>query len=64
MREAVIVATTRTPLTKAHRLGRGGVGMHHALLTRQQGAVRILVNNNPDVRNAITQGLYNGCHAP
>ena len=38
--------------------------MHHALLTRQQGAVRILVNNNPDVRNAITQGLYNGCHAP
>lgn len=34
--------------------------MNPTLLTRQQGAVRILVNNNPEARNAITQGLYHG----
>ncbi|GAC1551069.1 MAG: enoyl-CoA hydratase [Collimonas sp.] len=29
-----------------------------AVLTRQEGAVRILINNNPAARNAITASLY------
>jgi enoyl-CoA hydratase/carnithine racemase len=32
--------------------------MNTAVLSRQQGAVRILINNNPTKRNAITAGLY------
>jgi len=32
--------------------------MSSAVLIRQEGAVRILVNNNPAKRNAITAGLY------
>ncbi|QRX82652.1 oxepin-CoA hydrolase, alternative type [Glaciimonas sp. PAMC28666] len=32
--------------------------MNAALLTRQEGAVFILTNNNPAARNAITAGLY------
>ncbi|MEP6588312.1 MAG: enoyl-CoA hydratase-related protein, partial [Polaromonas sp.] len=32
--------------------------MSNAVLSRQEGAVRILVNNNPAARNAITAGLY------
>ena len=32
--------------------------MSDAVLIRQEGAVRILVNNNPAARNAITAGLY------
>ncbi len=35
-----------------------GANMTDALLSRQEGAVRILVNNNPAARNAITAGLY------
>ncbi|MDO8654690.1 MAG: enoyl-CoA hydratase [Undibacterium sp.] len=34
--------------------------MTEAVLIRQEGAVRILVNNNPAARNAITMGLYTG----
>lgn len=32
--------------------------MKGALLCRQEGAVRILINHNPAKRNAITAGLY------
>lgn len=32
--------------------------MSTAVLSRQEGAVRILINNNPTKRNAITAGLY------
>jgi len=32
--------------------------MSAAVLSRQEGAVRILINNNPAKRNAITAGLY------
>jgi enoyl-CoA hydratase/carnithine racemase len=32
--------------------------MSTPLLISQQGAVRLLTNNNPGMRNAITQGLY------
>ncbi|MFC5522904.1 oxepin-CoA hydrolase, alternative type [Polaromonas jejuensis] len=32
--------------------------MSNSVLIRQEGAVRILVNNNPAARNAITAGLY------
>lgn len=32
--------------------------MSGAVLSRQEGAVRILVNHNPAARNAITPGLY------
>ena len=32
--------------------------MSTAVLSRQEGAVRILINNNPARRNAITPGLY------
>lgn len=32
--------------------------MSTAVLIRQEGAVRILINNNPAKRNAITAGLY------
>lgn len=34
--------------------------MSTAVLSRQEGAVRILINNNPATRNAITPGLYAG----
>lgn len=34
--------------------------MSNAVLSRQEGAVRILINNNPAARNAITMGLYTG----
>lgn len=32
--------------------------MNGTVLSRQEGAVRILINNNPVARNAITTGLY------
>lgn len=32
--------------------------MSAAVLSRQEGAVRILINNNPATRNALTPGLY------
>lgn len=34
--------------------------MSAAVLSRQEGAVRILINNNPATRNAIMPGLYAG----
>ncbi|MDP3668673.1 MAG: enoyl-CoA hydratase [Telluria sp.] len=37
--------------------------MTGAVLSRQEGAVRILVNNNPAARNAFTPGLYQGLPA-
>jgi enoyl-CoA hydratase/carnithine racemase len=37
--------------------------MSAAVLSRQEGAVRILINNNPATRNAITAGLYAGLSA-
>ena len=35
-----------------------GNAISNAVLAQQQGAVRILINNNPATRNAITMGLY------
>ena len=32
--------------------------MNNAVLIRQEGAVRILSNHNPEKRNAITPALY------
>ncbi len=37
--------------------------MSAAVLVQQQGAVRILINNNPAARNAITPDLYIGLQA-
>ncbi|MBP8779318.1 MAG: enoyl-CoA hydratase/isomerase family protein, partial [Alicycliphilus sp.] len=34
-----------------------------ALITRREGAVLILSNNNPAARNALTPGFYNGLTA-